>query len=181
MSRIGIRPIQILEGVNVSQNDKVLDVESNIGKISLSIPDSIILEIKDNKIVYRRENESRTTRAMHGTIARTTRNAISDVKDGYVKTLTFKGTGYRARTENNVLILSMGYSHESKLIIPEEIKVSVVKNSIAVEGINRSAVGDFAAKVREIRPPEVYKGKGICYNDENIRRKAGKTASSGKV
>jgi len=115
---------------------------------------------------------------LHGLYNRLVANAIEGVKDGFTKELTFSGTGYRAAVSGNEVLLNMGYSHEIKLPIPDGLEAKVVKNSIIISGIDKQVVGQFAAVVRSVRPPEVYKGKGIKYKDEFIKRKAGKTAAS---
>jgi len=178
MSKIGKRPITIPEGVNIEQSDNILAVSANSNKLELGIPRETKVEIKDGKILVSRVNDSKPAKEKHGLIARLIANMIEGVKDGFNKDLTFTGTGYRAAVAGNELVLNMGYSHEIKLAIPEGIEVKVVKNTITVSGINKEKVGQFAAKVREVRPPEVYKGKGIKYKEEHIRRKAGKTAAS---
>jgi len=105
-------------------------------------------------------------------------NMVTGVKTGFIKELTFLGTGYRASVADGEIVLIMGYSHDVKLPIPEGLEVKVVKNTITVSGVSKERVGQFAAIIREVRKPEVYKGKGIKYKDEHIRRKAGKTAAS---
>jgi large subunit ribosomal protein L6 len=178
MSKIGKRPIQILEGVEVKISDSLLTVALNDKNLTLDLPREVKIEIKEGQIIVDRINDSKPAREKHGLINRLISNMIHGVKEGFTKILTFTGTGYRASVQGTDLILYMGYSHDVKLAIPTDLEVKVIKNSIHISGINKATVGQFAAVVREVRPPEVYKGKGIKYQDEHIRRKAGKTAAS---
>jgi len=179
MSRIGKRPIKIEEGVEVVASGSTINLKSTRGELTLVLTDGLDIKITDGVAQIARADDSKVLRAQHGLHARLLANMITDLKDGFVKILDFKGTGYRVRVENNTVILNMGYSHEIVLKIPEGISVNVVKNTINVEGIKRDAVGQFAAMIRDVRGPEPYKGKGIKYRDEVIKRKAGKAAQSG--
>jgi len=178
MSRIGKRPVKILEGVEVSINDSKVTAKSSSGEASFELPRGISAKLSDGNVYLEKKQISKELKALHGTSARMVRNIIADAKDGFKKVLDFKGTGYRAKVENNALALNMGYSHEITLEIPAGINVSVVKNQIAIFGVNRVNVGQFAASVRNVRPPEVYKGKGIKYESEVIKKKAGKAAQT---
>lgn len=178
MSRIGKRPVKISDGVQVSiSNDKVI-AKSLSGEASFELPKGISAKIADGNVYLEKKQNTKLLRALHGTSARMVKNIINDSKDGFKKTLDFKGTGYRAKVENNELFLNMGYSHEISLNIPEGLNVSVIKNKIIIEGVDRITVGQFGATVRAIRPPEVYKGKGIKYETEVIKKKAGKAAQA---
>ena len=179
MSRVGNRPIKIDETVNIVQDNGAINLSSTTGKLRVTVPDEIKVEIKDGNLYVNRTNDSKFARSQHGLIARLLDNAIKGLTGGCKKVLEFKGTGYRARVEDKKLILNMGFSHEMSFIIPEELQVSVVKNSIIIGGVDAAQVGNFAASVREVRPPEVYKGKGIKYHGELIKRKDGKVASKG--
>jgi large subunit ribosomal protein L6 len=178
MSKIGKRPIDIKEGVNVSLEDKKVSVSCGEKKLELMLPSELSIKIVDQQIILTRRNDEAFAKAMHGLYARLIGNMITGVTDGFTKVLTYTGTGYRAAVNGREIALNMGYSHEIKLAIPEDLEVKIVKNSIAVSGIDKAKVGQFAAIIRSVRPPEVYKGKGIKYKDEHIRRKAGKTAAS---
>jgi large subunit ribosomal protein L6 len=178
MSKIGKRPIQIKEGVAVTLIDSKIFAEANNNKIELTLPPEIKVAISESQVRVERINDSKVARSLHGLYARLIDNMIVGVKDGFVKELTFTGTGYRAAIQGQNLVLNMGYSHEISLPVPDGLEVKVVKNSILISGISKAQVGQFAAIVRDVRPPEVYKGKGIKYKDEHIRRKAGKTAAS---
>lgn len=178
MSKIGKRPITIKDGVTLTIEGSKLTATSGEKKLELVMPEMITAKIVDNNLLVERVNDSITARAMHGLYARLASNIITGVSDGFNKELTFTGTGYRVAVNGRELLLNMGYSHEIKLDIPEGLEAKVVKNTITISGIDKAKVGQFAAIVREVRPPEVYKGKGIKYKEEHIRRKAGKTAAS---
>lgn len=178
MSRLGNRPIKITDKVEISYEGNNFVAKSDKGERFLSLPDTIKLVIKDGFIKVDRGGNSKYDKSQHGLITRLIIGMIEDLTDGAKKILEFKGTGYRVRVEGTNVILNMGYSHEIVLPCPDGITVNVVKNTISVEGNSRVTVGEFAAKIRNVRPPEVYKGKGIKYRDEVIRRKAGKTAQS---
>ena len=178
MSKIGKRPVAILEGVTVENVNGHLSVSHDSNKMEMDLPREVSIEIADGQIVVNRINDSKPARAKHGLIARLINNMIEGVKVGFTKELLFTGTGYRAAVSGRDVLLNMGYSHEIKLVIPEGLEVKIVKNSITVSGVDKQAVGQFAAIIRKVRPPEPYKGKGIKYKDEHIRRKAGKTAAS---
>ncbi len=178
MSRIGNRPIKIEEGVKVEPDKNKVIVSAGENKMELPIPFGISVAVSDGFVQVSRQNSERDLRAKHGLIARLLKNMITGVTSGFSKNLEFTGTGYRAQVSGNELILNMGYSHEVKLTIPENLKVAVVKNTINISGAEKDRVGQFAALARQVRPPEVYKGKGIKYKGEFIKRKAGKTAAS---
>jgi len=178
MSKIGKRPVKIEEGVSVELTNNQLVVSSGEKKLELTVPHETSVKIEDGNVLVSRINDSKIAKSKHGLIARLIANMITGVKEGFTKELTFTGTGYRAAVNGTELVLAMGYSHDIKLAIPSNLEVKVVKNSIITTGIDKQQVGQFAAKVREVRPPEPYKGKGIKYKDEHIRRKAGKTAAS---
>lgn len=178
MSRIGKRPVKILEGVELNINGSKVTAKSSFGEASFVLPSGINAHVENGNVYLEKKQSSNLMKALHGTSARMIKNIISDSKDGFKKVLDFKGTGYRAKVENNALILNMGYSHEISLLIPAGITVSVVKNKIIVEGVDRPSVGQFAATIRNVRLPEVYKGKGIKYETEVIKKKAGKAAQA---
>lgn len=178
MSKIGKRPITILENVDVKIDGQNISASVGDKVLALTLPREVSAKIEENSVRVDRINDSKVARAMHGLYARLINNIIVGVKDGFSKELTFTGTGYRVAVNGSEIVLNMGYSHEIKLAIPEDLEVKIVKNSIIVSGTSKENVGQFAAIIREVRPPEVYKGKGIKYKDEHIRRKAGKTAAS---
>jgi len=178
MSRIGKRPISLPEGVQVEITPTRVKISSGTNNAEVKIP--AVLSVKNEKdaLIVERSSESKEARSLHGLTSRLIKNAIIGVKDGFTKELEFNGTGYRVAVNGNEVVLNMGYSHEIHLEIPEGLSAAVKKNIISVSGIDKQAVGQFAARIREVRGPEVYKGKGIKYRDEMIRRKAGKKAAS---
>ena len=178
MSRIGNRKIVIPEGVNVSLEDNLVKVSGKLGELSLELPSVIKMEINDNEITLTRINELKTTKAMHGTTNANLTNMIKGVTEGYRKNLEIIGVGYRFNLQGDKLVISAGYSHPVELSIPAGLKLEAVSNTeISVFGISKELVGEYAANVRKVRQPEPYKGKGIRYKDEYIRRKEGKKAA----
>lgn len=178
MSKIGNRPITILEGVDVTISGPKVQASAAGKSAGLILPKEISAKIENNTVVVSRINDSIVSKSLHGLYNRLISNIITGVKTGFTKDLIFTGTGYRVAVSGNEVLLNMGYSHEIRLAIPEGLEVKIVKNTITVSGIDKANVGQFAAVIRKVRPPEVYKGKGIKYKDEHIRRKAGKTAAS---
>lgn len=178
MSRIGNRKIVIPEGVSVNKEDNIIKVVGKLGELSLELPSVIKMEINDNEIILTRINELKTTKAMHGTTNANLTNMIKGVTEGYRKNLEIIGVGYRFNLQGNKLVISAGYSHPVELSIPEGLKLEAVSNTeISVFGISKELVGEYAANIRKVRQPEPYKGKGIRYKDEYIRRKEGKKAA----
>lgn len=178
MSRIGKRPIKIADGVSIEISPSKVVASCNNTLLECPVPSCITVKEEDGNLIVTRKDDSKMSRSMHGLTARLLASIITGVKEGFTKELHFTGTGYRVAVEGSVVLLNMGYSHEIKLDIPEGITVAVKKNIILVTGADKQSVGQVAAKIRAVRPPEVYKGKGIKYKDEIIRRKAGKKAAS---
>lgn len=176
MSRIGKRPIEVPEAVSLELSDGQLVVRGDDHELTHQIPTSVSVEIADDQITVTPKNDDRATKAMWGTTASHIRNMITGVTEGYEKKLTFSGIGYRANVSGDTLVLEMGYSHDVELEIPETVTASTEGDTITVAGPNKQVVGQFAATVRAVREPEPYKGSGIQYADETIRRKEGKTA-----
>ena len=178
MSRIGNRKIVIPEGVSVNKEDNIIKVTGKLGELTLELPNVIKMEINDNEITLTRINELKTTKAMHGTTNANLTNMIKGVTEGYRKNLEIIGVGYRFNLQGDKLVISAGYSHPVELSIPEGLKLEAVSNTeISVFGISKELVGEYAANIRKVRQPEPYKGKGIRYKDEYIRRKEGKKAA----
>jgi len=178
MSRIGIRPIKIEEGVVIDITPRRVVAKKDQNQMELSVPDGIKVSQDGDSLFVVRENDSKDLRSKHGLIARLLKNIITGVNGGFTRELEFKGTGYRASVNGNELILNMGYSHEINVNIPDGISAVVKKNSIILTGQDKEKLGGLASLIRDVRPPEVYKGKGIKYKEELIKRKAGKKASS---
>jgi large subunit ribosomal protein L6 len=176
MSRIGKKPIEIPENITVSLTDGVFKVEGPNGILEREINDIISIDIADNEITVTPKKKPVFARAMWGTAASHIKNMISGATENFTKKLTFSGIGYRANVSGDTLTLEMGYSHDINLDIPKELEVLVEKNTITVGGPDKELVGAFAANIRDVRTPEPYKGSGIKYSDEIIRRKEGKKA-----
>ncbi|RMF58985.1 MAG: 50S ribosomal protein L6 [Calditrichaeota bacterium] len=178
MSRVGRSPIVLPDGVEVKVGKGKVSVKGPKGELSTNVEPALKVEVNDGQIVVSRPNDSRRFRSLHGLYRSLVANMVQGVTQGFEKKLEIVGVGYRSEMKNGRLILQLGYSHPIVFVPPEGIEV-VVENqtSIAVRGINKELVGQVAAKIRSFRPPEPYKGKGIKYIDEQIRRKAGKTAA----
>jgi len=176
MSRIGKAPVEIPDGVEVKIVDNVVKAKGPLGQLEVAIRPEISLKQEGNKIILERTNDERQTRALHGLSRTLVYNLVNGVKTGFEKKLEIHGVGYRAAKEGNALNLQLGYSHPVKVEAPAGIEFIVEGNTkITVKGPDKQLVGDVAAEIRNKRPPEVYKGKGIRYAGEYIRRKAGKT------
>ncbi len=178
MSRVGNKLISIPEGVNVNINNAVVSVSGSRGTEEFILPVGIKITVADGNIKVIRRDNSKPQRSLHGTSARVISNIVTGMSAGFSRKLTFKGVGFTIAVEGNKITMRLGFSHPVVLEIPEGINVSVTKNTINVEGSNKEAVGAFAAKLRDCKKPEVYKGKGIKYAEEIIRKKAGKAAQS---
>ena len=180
MSRIGKRKLTIPTGVTVELNDNLVTVKGSKGELSINIVDGLKVEVNDNVLSIDIEKETKHTKAMYGTTNALISNMIFGVSNGYSKNLEIVGVGYRFNVRGNNLVVNAGYSHQIEKAIPNGLTVELVNNNgseITIKGIDKQAVGKFAAEVRKIRKPEPYKGKGIRYKDEFIRRKVGKKAS----
>ncbi|MEM9282563.1 MAG: 50S ribosomal protein L6 [Verrucomicrobiota bacterium] len=177
MSRIGKKQIPLPEKVEVKVgDDSNLSVEGPKGKLEWELPKGLGLEQEDGELRITRESEDRKLRAMHGTARSLIANMVEGVSNGFVRELEVQGVGFRAAVKGSALDLSLGFSHPVLHPIPSELKVTVEENTkIKVEGIDKQLVGQFAADVRSYYPPEPYKGKGVRYKDEYVRRKQGKS------
>ena len=176
MSRVGLKPISVPDKVKVSVDGRTVLVEGPKGKLNFNLPTGIDLAHEDSKVVVRRATEQREHRALHGTVRSIVNNMITGVSQGFVKELEIQGVGLRAAVKGSSLDLSLGKSHPILHPIPSDLTVSVAENTkIKVEGIDKQRVGQFAAEVRGYYPPEPYKGKGVRYAGERVRRKEGKS------
>jgi len=174
MSRVGKKPITIPEGVEVKLEDSKVTVKGPKGELQREIRPEIEVEIKDKEITVKPKGKDKKTRAFWGMTRALLANMVNGVKDGYEKKLEMVGVGYRAAVEGNTLVLNVGYSHPVKIEKPEGIDFNVEKTIITVSGYDKELVGQIASKIRKTRPPEPYKGKGVRYVGEQVRRKAGK-------
>ncbi len=175
MSRIGKLPIEIPQGVEIKIEGQTITAKGPLGTESVTVREEISLKVEDNKVIVSRVNDERKTRALHGLSRTLVANAVHGVKDGFEKKLELQGVGYRAAMQGTTLNLQLGYSHPIDIVPPAGITIAVEANTkISVKGSNKQTVGDVAAAIRSKRPPEVYKGKGVRYEGEYVRRKAGK-------
>ena len=178
MSRIGNKPIQIPSAVKVSVKDGRVEVQGAKGTLAFDLPRGISCEQKDNTVVFTRANDLKMTRALHGTARAIVMNMILGVSSGFSKTLKIEGVGYKAQTQGKTLKLSVGFSHPVEYDIPPDVKIDASRQVfIEVSGIDKARVGQVAAEIRRFCPPEPYKGKGIRYADERVRRKVGKAVT----
>ncbi len=176
MSRIGKKPIVIPQGVDITFTEFEVAVKGPKGELKRMLPPYMGLKREGAFLLVLPQKETKKTSALWGLARSLIANMVVGVVSGFEKKLDFEGVGYRANVEGDTLVLQLGFSHPVRFTAPQGIKFSVEKNSIAVGGIDKELVGDIAAQVRRLRPPEPYKGKGIRYRDEIIRRKAGKKA-----
>ncbi|HJO25195.1 MAG: 50S ribosomal protein L6 [Myxococcota bacterium] len=177
MSRIGKQPISIPDGVTVNVSGSEVSVKGPKGQLSGRVPEEIDVAIDSGSVVFRRPDDRKSTRALHGLSRSLVANMVKGVTEAFFKDLEIQGVGYRAEVQGKKLILTVGYSHPVEMPVPAGISVSVDRNvAIRIEGADRQAVGQFAADVRSVRPPEPYKGKGVRYLNEYVRHKVGKAA-----
>ena len=175
MSRIGKLPIAIPSGVEVKVEGNTVTVKGSKGTESVNFRPEITVKVEDGHVVVTRADDSRQARSLHGLTRTLIANAVKGVSEGFTKSLEIVGVGYRANMEGANLNMALGYSHPVIVVPPQGIKLAVEANTkITVSGSNKQLVGDVAAEIRGKRPPEVYKGKGVKYEGEYIRRKAGK-------
>ena len=175
MSRIGKVPIPIPDKVNVTIKGQAVTVKGPKGELSRELTPEVAIEQADNVVTVTRRNESRVARQRHGLSRTLVANMVEGVSKGFEKKLQIQGVGYRAQVQGRNLILNVGYSNPVTIEPPEGIQVAVESNTnVTVSGINKEVVGNTAARIRAVRPPEPYKGKGIRYADEFVRRKVGK-------
>ena len=181
MSRIGRKPINIPAGVDVNFENAVITVKGSKGTLTQKIHPNMTVTIEENVITVTRPNDEKENRALHGLTRSLIANMIEGVTNGFKKELEVNGVGYRVQKQGKNLVMNLGYSHQVTMSETDDIKIEVpAPNKIIILGADKQKVGQFAAQVREKRPPEPYKGKGIKYADEHIRRKEGKAGKGGK-
>jgi large subunit ribosomal protein L6 len=177
MSRIGLNPIEIPEGVEVKVDGNVVSVKGPKGELSRKLPENMKVVVEEKSVIVERPNNSKESRSLHGTSRSLINNMIEGVSKGFQKTLEITGVGYRAQKQGNKVVVNAGFSHPVELEPIDGIELEVPQNTtIIVKGIDKELVGAIASNIRSIRPPEPYKGKGIRYQGEYVRRKEGKTA-----
>lgn len=181
MSRIGRKPINIPAGVEVKLDGGVITVKGPKGTLTQKIHPNMTVKVEDGIIEVTRPNDEKENRSLHGLTRSLIANMVEGVVNGYKKELEVNGVGYRVQKQGNKCVMNLGFSHQVIVEDTEDIKIEVPDpNKIIITGIDKQKVGQFAAEVREKRPPEPYKGKGIKYADEHIRRKEGKAGKGGK-
>lgn len=178
MSRIGKLPIAVPKGVKVSVTDGVVLVEGPKGKLQQEIRPEVELSITDSEVVINRLSDTKEGRSFHGLYRQLVQNMITGVTDGFSKRLQISGVGYRAEVKGDILTLNLGFTSPIEFMIPEDLSIACESPTVVVvSGIDKQRVGQFSADIRSLRKPEPYKGKGIKYDYEVIRRKAGKTGA----
>lgn len=179
MSQIGRMPISLPDGVEVLKKDDNLTVKGKLGTLDLKFNTNLSIDINDDTIVVSRSSDMKKYRELHGLTRSLVNNMIVGVSVGYEKKMTLVGTGYTAASKDNYLLLNVGFSHPVYVQCPENITLKTPQpTEIIITGIDKQLVGQFAARIRQIRKPEPYKGKGIRYSDEVVRKKAGKTVGA---
>lgn len=178
MSRIGNRELVIPAGVTVTNENNLITVKGPKGELKLVVSEPIVVEVKEDKVYTKRPNDNKTTKQLHGTTNSLIKNMIIGVTEGYSKGLEAVGVGYRFNVNGKKIAISAGFSHPMEINVPEGLEVKQESNTeIAVSGIDKQRVTEFAANIRKVREPEPYKGKGIRYKGEYVRRKEGKKAA----
>jgi large subunit ribosomal protein L6 len=176
MSRIGRKPLELPAGVELVQTGNVVAVKGPLGSLQKELPRQIRIEVQGNQVQVTRRSDDKEDRSLHGLTRSLVANMVQGVTKGYTKTLELVGVGYRAAKQGDKVVISIGYSHPVNIEPPPGIELEVpAPNRIVVKGIDKEAVGMLAANIRAVREPEPYKGKGIKYDTERIRRKVGKT------
>lgn len=180
MSRVGRKPIPIAAGVKVQKTAQEVTVKGPKGELSARVHHDIGFEVKDNQILITRSSESKNVRSLHGLWRALVQNMVKGVTEGYQRKLELVGVGYKAEMKGKRVQLALGFSHPILFTPPDSIKIETpIPTNILISGIDKQLVGQVAAKIRSFRPPEPYKGKGVKYEGEYIRRKAGKAAAAG--
>lgn len=178
MSRIGNRELVIPAGVTVTNENNLITVKGPKGELKLVVSEPIVVEIKEDKVYTKRPNDNKSTKQLHGTTNSLIKNMIIGVTEGYSKGLEAVGVGYRFNVNGKKVAISAGFSHPMEINVPEGLEVKQESNTeITVSGIDKQRVTEFAANIRKVREPEPYKGKGIRYKGEFVRRKEGKKAA----
>ena len=177
MSRIGRKPVVVPNGVDVTVNGTTVKVKGPKGELTHTFPENMKIRVEDGSVLVERPTDDKSDRALHGLTRALLANMVTGVTEGFKKTLEIIGVGYRAEKKGKNLVVSVGYSHPVEYPEPAGITLTTpAPTTIVIEGIDKQKVGQVAAELREFRPPEPYKGKGIRYQGEQVRRKAGKTA-----
>ncbi len=177
MSRVGRKPVSVPKGVTITQSGQQLKIKGPKGELSNQFHPNIKIEVKDGQVLVTRPNDEKQNKALHGLTRALIQNMVKGVTAEYSKTLDIVGVGYRAELKGKNVLLNIGYSHPIYIVPPDGVTLQTpTQTQIVISGIDKQLVGQIAAKIRSIRKPEPYKGKGIKYSDEQIQRKAGKAA-----
>jgi large subunit ribosomal protein L6 len=179
MSRIGRKPLPLPKGVSINQKDGKFGVKGPKGELAKALPTGITIKVAGDKLTVERADDSRELRAKHGLVRAHLANMVKGVTDGWVRELEINGVGYRAEVTGDKLTMALGYSHPVIFNLPKVVTAKVDKNRVILTSADRDVLGQTAAKVRELRPPEPYKGKGVKYAEEVIKKKAGKAGATG--
>jgi large subunit ribosomal protein L6 len=175
MSRVGKLPISIPQGVAVTVEGSMVTVKGPKGSLSQDYKPEVTIEVGESSVVVERTNDSKRARSMHGLYRNLVNNMVTGVSSGFSKVLLINGVGYRAEVQGKVLVLNLGYSNPVEYPIPDDLSIECEgPTKITIAGIDKQRVGQASAEIRSIRPPEPYKGKGVRYEDEHVRRKVGK-------
>jgi large subunit ribosomal protein L6 len=175
MSRIGLNPVTVPDGVNVELSGQEFTIKGKLGEMSMTLMSEVEAKIEENQVVFRPRDDSIRARKMWGTARSLVDNMVTGVSEGFVRNLEINGVGYRAQVQGKELVLQLGYSHEIRYPVPATINIDCPDQThITIKGADKQQVGQVAAEIRGFRPPEPYKGKGIKYDDELIMRKEGK-------
>jgi large subunit ribosomal protein L6 len=177
MSRVGRKPIPIPDNTKILYKDRVITVQGEKGTLTRTVHPDVDLKIEDRVVNVTMKKDDRSTHAIQGLVRSLVANMIAGVSKGFERILEINGIGYRAEVKGKNVVFNLGYSHPITFDIPEDIAVSIDKNSLKLAGIDKEKLGHTAASIRRLRPPEPYKGKGIKYAEEYIQRKAGKTGT----
>lgn len=176
MSRIGLKPIEIPNGVTVTLNENTVTVKGPKGELTRTLHKEMAINVEDNQVTVSRPSDQKEHRSLHGTTRSLINNMVQGVTNGFEKSLELVGVGYRASKSGQKLVLNVGYSHPVEIVPEKGIEIDVPSNTkVIVKGIDKERVGAVASNIRSVRIPEPYKGKGIRYEDEYVRRKVGKT------
>lgn len=181
MSRIGKMPVPLPQGVNITIDGNLITVKGPKGQLSERLPEEMIIKQEEGQLVVERPSEAKEHRSLHGLTRSLVNNMVVGVTEGFTKTLEIVGVGYRASKSGSKVVVGVGYSHPVEIEPPAGLEVEVpAPTKIVIRGADKQAVGELAAKIRGLRLPEPYKGKGIRYEGEKVRRKAGKAGKAGK-
>ena len=178
MSRIGKQPVALPAGITATLSDSVATLKGPKGELTMKVPATVSVAQEGSALAVTRRGDDKQSRADHGTTRALLNNMIVGVKDGYSRELEIQGVGFKASIAGNKLTMNVGYSHPVEYVVPDGIAVAVTDGTqLKVSGIDKQLVGQVSARIRSFRPPEPYKGKGVRYKDERVRRKAGKTVA----